>query len=123
MGCLIKKDGRVPVGEMDKRVKLLSQTSTKNTLTNEEILVFAEVGTVWAKVERAGRFSTKVTDQEKFILSKEVAVIQYVVTIRYNEAMENFKNRIEYNGTQYDVEGVAEIGRKDQMQLLVVDIV
>lgn len=115
MGC---GSENIEIGKLDRRVGIETHTVAKHPDTNEEILTWVQYANVWAMVEPASR----LRDDEKVILTRESAIVAYIVTVRYNVHLVNHKNRITIDGTVYDIEGHRMIGRKMWLQLYATHI-
>jgi len=108
----------INIGDLNERVTIETYTITKHPDTNEEVTQWTQTATVWAKVEAANR----LRDDEKAILTRESAIMAYIVTVRYNADLLDRKNRITIDGTAYDIEGTVKIGRKSYLKLYVTYI-
>lgn len=113
MGC-----SGIDIGQMNRRVSVLSYSVTKHADTKEEILVYTTVANVWAKVEQPDRTNFS----ESTILTRETAEVRQVVTIRYMALLNDQKNRLGIDGVTYDIEGVNVIGNKQYMKLFCIDL-
>ncbi len=97
-------------GELDRRITLQSRTVAANAY-NEPVETWADLATVWAKVEYPITGSDEVTDK-----GLNVATQRVHFTIRHRTDV-GYVERIVYNSENYDIERLAEIGRKQYLKL------
>lgn len=100
-------------GMMDEYVQIESYSNIPDPDTNEDVLTYTMVSEPWAYV----KYAAKIRDDEKEILARESAVLKYIVTIRYNDAVTDHKMRLKYDGKYYDIEGIRVLGRKEYLML------
>lgn len=93
---------------MDRRITLYNYIETKSD-TGEPVKTYSLLRTVWAKVEYK-------TAQETVMQSLPEALATLTFTIRYIDGIDE-KTRIIYQSVNYDIIGMAEIGRKRFWQI------
>lgn len=96
-------------GKLDRRIDLLKRRLVENT-TGEQEEVFEEGLTAWAQVlTNKGRdyFSAAQVHNEETLLFR----------IRYRTDIDA-KDRIGYQGKQYGIVNIAEIGRREGLELV-----
>jgi SPP1 family predicted phage head-tail adaptor len=95
-------------GRLDRRVTLQSRVLTRNS-QGEEVVTYTDLGDVWAeKQDLRGR--------EYFTAQQVSADISTRWRIRYVEGLTAL-NRLVYEGINYDIQHVAEIGRREGLEL------
>lgn len=98
-------------GKLDRRVTLRRFTSSTDGFNNP-VETWADLATVWAAVEF-------VRDGERF-RSGEVGASQMIrVQIRYSAQVAGIdaKDRLMFDGREYAVNGVKELGRRVGLEL------
>jgi SPP1 family predicted phage head-tail adaptor len=99
------------VGELDRRITLLSRGIHKDAL-GSKTMIFTELGKFWAKI------NFEKTGSEAGEDGKIMGTYQAVnFTVRYNTRIEA-GDRVEYKGELYSIENILEIGRRSFIQLL-----
>jgi SPP1 family predicted phage head-tail adaptor len=96
------------LGKMDRRITLEQNTATQDT-TGEMVPVWSEVGTRWARVEYK-------QGGESFQANEQVAVQRIDFTIRHERGL-SARLRVRYEDQVYDIDAVAEIGRRHGLKL------
>lgn len=97
-------------GELDKRATLQVRTVAANAY-NEPVETWAELATVWTKVEYP-----KTGSEEAFEDNINIAATRVDFTIRYRTDV-GFVERILYESEVYDIERIAELGRRDYLKI------
>lgn len=97
------------VGKMDRRITLLRRTLTRNDL-GEQVATYAEYATVWAeKRDVSGR---------EYLASQQIVAENTVrFFIRYRDDV-LLTDRIVCGDRTYDLTHVAEIGRRDGLEIV-----
>ena len=98
---------------MDRRIRLETRTVTLDGYGGQNE-AWAELVTTWASYTpqvMTGRNLTELSDQPQFL---EKALF----TIRYREVPTDA--RIVYNGSNWQIIGMAEVGRRDRLQIAAV---
>jgi SPP1 family predicted phage head-tail adaptor len=96
------------IGKLDRRILLEQNLPTPDSF-GQPIDSWSEVGQVWARVDY-------MQGSEKNQANEEVAIQWIEFTIRYRKPL-NARYRITYEGQVYDIEAVAEIGRRQGLKL------
>jgi SPP1 family predicted phage head-tail adaptor len=95
-------------GKLDRQIKLLHETTEYNEM-NEPIQVWEQVATMWANVQHK--------TVEEIIAGQAVrAVKQTRFLVRWRTDI-NEKDRIEHDGLQYLITGLAEMGRREMLEI------
>ena len=97
-------------GDLDRRIRI--QSRTLPTTFGDELETFTDEATVWAS-------KMDVTGRERIRGVVEVAEGTTVFRIRWRSGMTP-KKRIIYDGTVYDISHVAEIGRREGLDITAV---
>jgi SPP1 family predicted phage head-tail adaptor len=95
---------------LDRRIEILGPVSEQNDL-GEVQSTDALLATVSAQVIPIG-------GRETFMASQMVPEAVFKIRIRYRSAISPL-NKVRFEGTTYDVAHVAEIGRRQGLELLV----
>ena len=98
------------IGDMDRRITIQSGSVTVNEYHGES-LTWADVATVWAKVD------WQASPDESQQADRKTATTKVDFTIRYAAAYRDKKLRISYDGMLFDVQTVLEIGRRRFLKL------
>ena len=98
-------------GRLDRRITLLSR-GTNTDDWNQRGTTYSSFATVWAHVSDPGTREREEADQRVTVRTK-------VFTIRYRSDV-NTLTRISYDSDNYDVIGVAEIGRNEGLRITAV---
>lgn len=99
----------IKAGQLDRRIRLRRPSTTRNTF-GENVETFVDEKTVAARVVPA-------TGREDFVPSDGHSAKQPTVfEIRYRVGV-GPKWRVSFNGSEYEVEDVAEIGRREGLRL------
>lgn len=97
-------------GRLDRRVTLQSRTLAQDAATGQNVETWSDLATVWAsKRDVRGR---------EFIAAQGTnADADTVFEIRYMPGL-SVLNRLVYDGVTHDIVHVAEIGRREGLQLV-----
>lgn len=90
-------------GKLDRRITIRRATTAANDF-GEEIETWADVATVWAQ-QRPNRGG------ERFAAQQMVGTKVLTFQIRYRSDVTN-RDRVVYNGREYNILDVREIGRR-----------
>lgn len=90
-------------GKLDRRVTIRRATETRDDFNNP-VQTWADVATVWAQ-QRPNRGSERFTAQE----NAGAAVMTFHIRFRSDVTV---KDRIQYDGREWDIADVREIGRR-----------
>ena len=100
-------------GQLDRRVTLLQRTLTRDSF-GEAVEGFADLDTVWARVihDRSGELSRQNNAQRQ---------AQSVVTFRIRWRGDlNRTMRVRWEGAEYDITNIMEVGRRAGLDLQAV---
>ena len=93
-------------GTLDRRVTIQTRSISTDAY-GSPIEAWADTATVWAGVDYP-----KTGSLEQFYDAVNIATTSVTFTIRYR-AVSLSENRVKYNGEEYDIERVGEIGRRN----------
>ena len=98
-------------GQLDRRIVLTRATSTLNGF-NEPVYSWATLATVWAQM-------VPVNDGERMRAGETLANMQNRFTIRWSAttATGDPRDRLTFNGRDYDINGVKLIGRNEYIEI------
>lgn len=98
-------------GRLDRRIVLRRATSTTDAF-NEPVLSWATLATVSAKVE-------PVSDSEQWRAGETLSAKLTRFTIRYSTTVASVdpRDRIQYSGREWDIQGVKELGRRQFLEI------
>ena len=96
------------IGKLDRRIELEQNTATQDTF-GQAIDQWESLGKRWASVAYKG-------GGEQIQADEQVAVQRVEFTIRHEEGL-TARLRVRYQGQVYDIEAVAEIGRRAGLKL------
>ena len=95
-------------GRLDRRITIEQPTAAVNTF-GEPVQTWADLATVWASVRaKSGR---------EFFAGGEQATADTVFRIRYRSDVTRVM-RISYGGAVYDITAIAEIGRREGLEII-----
>ena len=97
-------------GKLDRRIQIKVKTSTRDSY-GAEILTYTVLATVWAE-------KVPVTGREYFAASQFIPEATLKFRIRFREDFDETALST-YDGVDYDIVYMAEIGRADGVELLV----
>lgn len=97
-------------GRLDRKITLQSRTVTLNDY-NEPIESWATLAEVWANVDYP-----KTGSGESFYGALEIATTNTLFTIRYLSTVTAIE-RVLFDSDVYDIERIAEIGRRNFLQI------
>lgn len=95
-------------GKLDRRVTILKRVETKNSF-GEIIENFVVDRDIWAQ-------RIQVQGNERFIIAQFVDKVDTLFKIRWRTGL-NAITRLRFEGNDYDVYGVLEIGRKEGLAI------
>jgi len=102
------------IGVMDREVKIQRRTLEENAFA-ERVEVFTDLLTVWAAVEYPiSRQDEQIADG----LNLTTSPVNF--TIRDTDI--TVKDRIVYDGENYDIINIAQIGRNDRLKITAVNV-
>ena len=96
--------------KMDRRISIVRRAQSQNEYGE---IIFSDVllATVWANV-------TPIGGKETFMASQIVPEAKFKILIRYRNDFDT-SYKVIFNSTEYDIAHIAEIGRKDGLEILV----
>lgn len=95
-------------GRLDRRITLLRQTETQGA-DGAPIRTWSEVGKVWAEVVPVG-------GKERLQAPQTIAEQTARIRIRYRAGVD-VQMRIEHAGLLWEIQGLAEIGRREGIEI------
>jgi SPP1 family predicted phage head-tail adaptor len=101
-------------GPLDRRIALRRSTKTQDA-TGQEIETWSTLATVWASRRRA-------SSRETLAAAEVSAAITDVFEIRYDSSWGDISplDRVEFEGRDYDIASVDEIGRREGFRIAAV---
>jgi SPP1 family predicted phage head-tail adaptor len=103
------------IGKADRRIEFEKPTATVNAY-GEESLAWASYATVWAELVRTSSMKETATDMQDAATTTVIFKVRSSASTRIITP----KYRVNYNGNRYDITGIEEIGRNDQLQFTCV---
>lgn len=97
-------------GKLDRRVQIKVKTSSRDSY-GAEILTYSVLATVWAEI-------VPVSGREYFAAAQFIPEATLKIRMRYREDFDE-TSKIAYDGVDYDILYIAEIGRADGLEVLV----
>lgn len=97
-------------GKLDRRVQIKVKTATRDSF-GAEILTYSVLATVWAEV-------VPISGREYFSAAQFVPEASLKIRMRFREDFDETA-LIYYDGVDYDILYIAEIGRGDGLEVLV----
>lgn len=97
-------------GKLDRRITIQNRVETQNTL-GEAVISYTTFAQVWAEV-------VPLRGREYFTAAQTIPEAQLRIRIRYMTGVTE-KHRIVYEGVNYDILHIAEIGRKEGLEIMV----
>lgn len=101
---------KLRAGDMDRRIELLSRSTTRNGF-GEAVESFTLAATVWAQVIRKEGEETERSNDVQ-LQARETAIFR----IRWRAGMTR-DMRIRWDGADWDIQSIIEIGRKAGLEL------
>ena len=96
-------------GKLDRRITIESATLSVNAV-GESVKAWATLDTVWAGV-------SALSGKEYVGAAQVVGEEQLIFRIRYRTDV-TLHNRIIYNSEEYDIQHIAEVGRRQGLDLV-----
>ena len=97
-------------GKLDRRVQIKVKTSSRDSY-GAEILTYSVLATVWAEV-------VAISGREYFAAAQFVPEATLKIRMRFREDFDETA-LISYDGVDYNILYIAEIGRADGLEVLV----
>lgn len=98
-------------GALDRRIKFYSRTLTKNSVGEEVVTYTTKVKEVYAKA-----MPTRAS--EKFTANRDLLDRTIVFTVRFDNDINDTTHRIVYEGVNFNILGIAELGRQRGLEIL-----
>lgn len=101
----------IDAGRLDRRISILRATTAANAF-NEKVETWSALVVVWAEAK-------PVLDGERQAAGQTLASKSIRFTIRHSTAVADVdpRDRIEFDGRTYDINGVKEIGRREGLEI------
>lgn len=98
-------------GSLDRRVTILRATNARNSF-NEQVATWNTVATVWAAV-------APISDGERLRAGESLATRKHRFTVRHSALMATVdtRDRLKFEGREFDVNGVKELGRREGYEI------
>jgi head-tail adaptor len=102
------------IGQSDRRITVQRYTTSTNTY-GERVQTYSTLITVWAELMKNGIGMT-----ERIVTDQDMPVQRVKFKIRSSSASRGVKadDRVLYDSKLYNIQGIEEIGRDDQLVLL-----
>lgn len=97
-------------GKRDRRITFQRRTVTRDTNTGRDTITWPDVATVWAS-------KTELTGRELLLAQQMVATAEVRFNIRWRSDL-LASDRISCEGKTYDIQHLAEIGRREDLDIL-----
>jgi len=101
------------IGALDRRITLQRPTTSTNDYGEREV-TWSTYATVWAAIERKQSASERVSGEQVLSYQNVVFLIRSSKSIGALEA----SYRVSYDSKIYDILGVQEVGRLDQLRVI-----
>lgn len=98
-------------GALDRRIEFYSRTLTKNTVGEEVVTYTTKVKEVWAKA-----IPTRAS--EKFQANRDLLDRTTVFITRHDSTLNDTTHRIVYEGLNWNILGIEELGRERGFEIL-----
>ncbi len=98
-------------GNLDSRILFLRATTAPNGF-NEPVETWSTLASVWAK-------AVPVSDGERWSAGQTLANETIRFTIRWANSVSSVgpKDRVQYEGRTFDIQGVKDLGRKEYREI------
>lgn len=98
-------------GKMDRRISILRASKAKDGY-NAEVLTWHPFASVWAE-------AIPVLDAERLRAGETLGSKKYRFIVRYNPdtATVDHRDRVVFDGREYDVNGAKEVGRRELVEI------
>jgi len=102
------------IGKSDRRIKVQRYTTSTNAY-GERVQTWSTLLTVWAELMKTGEGMT-----ERITTDQDMPVQRVRFKIRSSSDSRGIKadDRVLYNLKYYNIQGIEEVGRQDQLVLL-----
>ena len=101
------------IGKSDRRIEIQRATETTNGY-GEKVETWSELATVWAELMKTSGQKEAISNQQ------DTAAKTLTFKIRSSSTTRGItpKDRVIYSGDTFDIKGIDEIGRNDQLLLM-----
>jgi SPP1 family predicted phage head-tail adaptor len=99
----------VQAGKLDRRVTILQRSLARDEY-GEQVEAYDELATVWAQ-------KLDITGREFFASQKVIGEGTARFRVRYRTDID-LVDRLSYDGHQYDIKQLVEIGRRDELEII-----
>lgn len=103
----------VPAGRLDRQIIIQSPTATQDSY-GEEIVTWSTFASVWA-------WKKDIRGRERFAAAQELAEEMTVFVIPWLDGV-TVKMRVTGDGKTYRIEGLAELGRHEGLEIAAVAV-
>ena len=97
---------------LDRIVELQSRTVTRDPIYGSEIVSWSEIDKVWANVHQTG-----VSENFENDANRKIALRNSTFRIRWRDDVQE-TSRVVYDGFPWDIKGIAELGRRRELELI-----
>lgn len=97
-------------GKLDRRIRLEQRTETQNSF-GEAVIAYTLFAEVWAEV-------LPLSGREFFVAAQFVPEAQLKIRIRWVDGLDE-RFRVVHEDVNYDILRIAELGRKEGIELIV----
>ena len=101
------------IGALDRRITLQRPNSIGNDY-GEKVVTWLTYATIWAAIDRKPSATERVSGEQMLSFQQVVFMIRYSTTVNILEA----SHRVAYDGKVYNVLGVQEVGRQEQLRVI-----
>ena len=101
------------IGALDRRIALQSPSSMANDY-GEKVVTWVTYANIWAAIDRKPSATERVSGEQMLSFQQVVFMIRYSTTVSVLEA----SHRVTYDGKVYNVLGVQEVGRQEQLRVI-----
>lgn len=98
----------IRAGQYDRQITIRTPSNTRNTI-GEVRQTWTDLRTVWAQV-------IPLVSRDRFVSSGEHSVKAATFRIRWMAGLSSTM-RIGYEGDNYEIKGIAEIGRREALEI------
>ena len=101
------------IGGLDRRITLERPASVTNDY-GEKVVTWTSYATIWASIDRKPGATERVSGEQVLSFQQVIFNIRYSATVKILEA----SHRVSYDSKVYNVLGVQEVGRADQLRIV-----
>ena len=100
------------IGRSDRRITIERATASLNAY-GEEALSWATLITVWAELQKTSGLNESISDRQ----DTATQTLNFKIRSSTDSRAVTTKDRVLYDSKYYDIQGIEEIGRLDQLVL------